>query len=304
MKQKISITGSTSKLGLETIKNLENENFSLNLSTRKKNKLKLKNNNNFYFGNLKNKKFVYKLINNTNCVVNLAYDSSNYSDNLLITKNIISVANCSPKIKKIIHCSTAVVATNATFNKVGESFFCKPKNRYQLNKLQIENELLKNLSKKIELIIIRPTEISDYNNKKSTIFKFQEKCKKKNLKNILFHLFLGARNLNFVSIDNVKNSIIFFIKKKNKVDKKKNIFFVSEDSKNKNFNYYCQFLLKEPFTPFFFNCCFYKEFLKFIFIFLLKKPNPFQVYSNYAIKKIGFKFKNNVQKQLLKMNNK
>ena len=79
MKQKISITSSTSLLGLEIINTLEKKNFLLNLSTKKKIH-NYKGKSKIYLGDLKNRKFVNTFIGSSSCLINLAYDNTNYEN--------------------------------------------------------------------------------------------------------------------------------------------------------------------------------------------------------------------------------
>jgi len=50
-----------------------------------------------------------------------------------------------------------------------------------------------------------------------------------------------------------------------------------------------------------FNSILMKNVVKFIFFNVLKKPNPYQIYSNNRIKKLGFKFKYNSVEHLKKI---
>ena len=301
MKNIISITGSTSEFGKKLVKILEKKKYYLNLSTRQiKPILKLKRKK-IFIGNLKNRGFVKDLIRSTNCLINLSYNNYNHKENLKIIKNIVSVANNSLTIKKIIHISTAIVSSNNEIDKVSESTKITNTNKYKENKYLIEKILQDNLSKSIDLIILRPTEISNFQNKKSTIYSLKEKCLHHNLSNKILHFFLGIRILNYVSIDNVTSAIIFFMNK-NKILRQNNIFFVSEDKENKNFNYYSKFLSnKYYYSKKYLKNIIYRKLLKIFFVKILKKDNPFQIYSNSKLKNFGFRFKYDIKKQLIKL---
>ena len=237
IKKKVSVTGSTSSIGKLLVEKLLKNNFKLRLSTRKK-KLKNKNLSKTYFGDFKKKDFSKFFLIDSDYVVNLAY-SEDYNENLKIIDNLIFAANSSSKIKKFIHCSTAVVVGKSSLNKeiINEYINCKPQNRYQVNKLGIEKKLSKGLRKNIDLVILRPTEIANHYNPKSTIYKFREKFDN-GLINSIYRKILGNRSINFISVENVVDSIIFFLKRKKKIKKNKNIFIISEDNKGKNFNFY------------------------------------------------------------------
>lgn len=302
MIKKISITGSSSLLGKNIIK-LLNKNL-LTVSRRKVKKVfhnnNLKKNIQVFYGNLEKKNFVATLLKNSECVINIAFDANDYKKNIKIIKNLIKVSNSSKTVKRFIHVSTAVVIGKNYNEEIREDDDCDPINEYQRIKLILENELMSNLSKNVELIIIRPTEIADSENPKSTIFFFKKRCND-SLKSFFFRLFFSDRILNFVSIENVTNAIIFFVKRKKIFPKKKNIFFISEDKKKNNFAFYYNYFSNRKLSLFLFNSNLKKILIKFLFIIILKKPNPFHIYSNKKIKKLGFKFKNKVKNHLKKI---
>jgi len=302
MKKIISITGSSSFLGRE-VQSLLEKKFALNLFTRS---LKEKKNNKnqtgkLFMGNLQNKNLVIRFLKKSNFVINIAFDSYDLKKNIKIINNLIYASNKSKTIKKFIHISTAVVVGKSYKDEVNEFSKSVPLNNYQKIKLKLEKKLINQLSNNIELIILRPTEIANYKNPKSTIFYFDKRCKD-NILNFFFRWIFSSRILNFVSIENVARSIVFFITTKMKYGKK-NIFFISEDKKTNNFAYFFSYLKGKKIYSFFFNNYLIKNLIKFIFFNILKKPNPYQIYSNNRLKKLGFKFNNNSIKHLKKLNN-
>jgi nucleoside-diphosphate-sugar epimerase len=303
MIRKISITGSSSLLGKNVISLLKKN--LLSLSKRKKDSLFLQTGNikkkdQVYYGNLENKQFVTKFLSKSDCIINIAFDNNHYKKNVKIIRNLINASNTSKTIKKFIHISTAVVVGKNYKDEITEDENCNPINEYQKIKLKLENEIISNLSENIELIIIRPTEIADYKNPKSTIFYFKKRCNN-SLINFFFRFILNDRILNFVSIENVSNAIVFFVKKKKISLKKKNIFFISEDKKNNNFTFYYNYFTNKKLSLFIFNSNLKKILFKFLYMVILKKPNPFQIYSNKKIKSFGFKFKNKAKNHLKKI---
>lgn len=302
MIKKISITGSSSLLGKNVVSLLKKNSLSLSKRKKKSSFLKIdsfKKKDQLFYGNLENKKFVTKFLSKSDCIINIAFDNNYHKKNIKIIRNLINASNTSRTIKKFIHISTAVVIGKNYNDEISEDENCNPLNEYQKIKLKLENELISNLSDNVELIIIRPTEIADYKNPKSTIFSFKERCND-TIKSFFFRFFFNDRILNFVSIENVSNAIVFFVKKK-KLPNKKNIFFISEDKKKNNFTSYFNYFSNKRLSIFLFNSNLKKILIKFLFIVILKKPNPFQIYSNKKIKNFGFKFKNNAKNHLKKI---
>jgi len=302
MKKTISITGSSSFLGKDVINNLK-EKYFLKLSYRNPKKNIFKEADiKILKGNLEDKSFVNKFLNKSDFLINIAFDPLNLEKNIKIIDNLIQVSNKKKNLKKFIHLSTAAVIGKSYYDEIDERSKCFPLNKYQKIKLFIEKKLIKELSNNIDLVILRPTEIADYRNMSSTIFNFKNKCIK-NFFNSLYKFLLGNRILNFVSTENVSNSIIFFIKKKIVFKfRKKNIFLISEDNKKNNFIFFYSFLNNKKNNKFKKHSELKKKIIKIFFFYILKKPNPFHLYSNKKIKKIGFKFKFNVKNHLKKIN--
>lgn len=301
MKKIISITGSSSFLAKDVINNLK-KNYILKLSYRNQKKNTFKQADiKIFKGSLENKSFVNQFLNESDFLINIAFDPLNLEKNIKIVDNLIKVSNKNKNLKRFIHLSTAAVIGKNYDDEIDEKSKCFPLNKYQKIKLFIEKKLTKELSNNIDLVILRPTEIADYRNLSSTIFNFKKKCFK-NFLNSLYKFLFGSRILNFVSIENVSNSIVFFIKKKIVFKfSKKNIFFISEDKKKNNFTFFYNFFNKKKNVEIRKYSELKKNIIKLLFFYILKKPNPFHLYSNKKIKKIGFKFKFNVKNHLNKI---
>lgn len=223
-------------------------------------------------------------------VINLIYlNTVSANDNIRAMDNLAK-ACIKVGVRRLIHCSTAVVAGNAKDDVITEKTPCLPANVYEKTKLKIENLLLEKLEGKCELVIVRPTAVFGPEGK--NLIKLANDLRQGNrfinyLKSCLFN----CRKMNLVCIDNVVSSIAFLIDTDKKIDRE--IFIVSDDEyPSNNYRDIEQFLMRG------FG---YKDYLLprvplpfFILIFLLKLAgksnlNPTSVYDCQKLLSAGFK---------------
>jgi nucleoside-diphosphate-sugar epimerase len=90
-------------------------------------------------------------------VANFAYDgSASQSENLAAT-TALADACCRHGIKRMVHCSTAMVTGKTVVAQVDEATECRPGTDYERSKLAIENLLRDKARGHFELVILRPT---------------------------------------------------------------------------------------------------------------------------------------------------
>lgn len=222
-------------------------------------------------------------------VVNLAYLSSNSSEeNLKAAQNVKSVC-IEKRIKRLIHCSTADVTGRAKNTIVTEQTECRPFSDYAVTKLEIEKKFIEGTRKQIEIVIIRPTAI--YGPGSKNLMKLASELIEANyfrcyLRSSLFN----RRKMNLVSIDNVTGAIrhLSFIDKN--IDGE--VFIISDDDqpmnnyrdvekclgKNLNVKGYSIPIIPLP-----------KTFLS-IALAVLKRSNinPLRIYSSEKLRRFGF----------------
>lgn len=91
-------------------------------------------------------------------VVNLVYDRhGTASDNLRLVDALIGAA-ASRGVRRLIHCSTAVVAGDAPESTITEATPCRPRTSYERTKLAVEARVLE-AGDHVDTAIVRPTAI-------------------------------------------------------------------------------------------------------------------------------------------------
>jgi nucleoside-diphosphate-sugar epimerase len=159
-------------------------------------------------------------------VVNLAYfGDGSRQENLGATDNLAG-ACARAKIKRFIHCSTAVVAGKVPDNVIDENTKCNPATEYEITKLAVEKMLLDKYSSSFEVVVLRPTTVFGPGGK--NLIKLANDLRQGNrILNYLKSCLFDYRKMNLVHIENVVSSIEFLIDTEKAMDQE--IFIVSDD---------------------------------------------------------------------------
>ncbi|MBI5139914.1 MAG: NAD(P)-dependent oxidoreductase [Candidatus Vogelbacteria bacterium] len=159
-------------------------------------------------------------------VINLAYLwHGAQEENLQALSNLVQLCR-KAKVKRFVHCSTAVVAGRARGDLITEQTLCQPIDAYQKNKLAMEQFLFDQLINDCEAVILRPTGVFGPGGK--NLLRLADGLTHGNrwfnyLKSSLF----GQRRMNLVCVDNVVAAINFLLQ----IDKSINheVFIISDD---------------------------------------------------------------------------
>ena len=159
-------------------------------------------------------------------VINLAYlNRQPLSENLDAMESLSE--NCvKARIKRLVHCSTAVVVGGAPDDVITEETPCNPNSEYETIKFQIEGLLRDKARNHFELVILRPTAVFGPGGKNllklandlTTGSKFVSY-----LKSCLF----DSRRMNLVYVDNVVSALLFLAFTNQTMDRE--IFIISDD---------------------------------------------------------------------------
>ena len=233
----IAITGATGFIGEHLLDRLQNiDDVEIRILMHKNNSISKINGNNvkIIYGDLLDSKTLRKFVVPDCIVVNLAYlNGLSKQDNSTAIQNLAE-ACVKVKIKRMIHCSTAVVAGKAPETNIDENTICQPYDTYASIKLAVERVLLEKYRDQFETVILRPTAVFGPGGK--NLLKLANDLIYGNrfinyFKSCLFNY----RRMNLVCIDNVVSAIEFFINAEKKIEEK--IFIISDDDAFSN-NYY------------------------------------------------------------------
>ena len=159
-------------------------------------------------------------------LVNLAYSNvSSKSENMAIVDSLVE-AGMKAGIKRLVHCSTAVVAGRIPDTTVNEAASCRPVTEYELTKLAIEKALHEKSAGKFELAILRPTAVFGPGGR--NLLKLARDLTVGNRTvNYLKSCFQGRRKMNLVCVENVIAALVFLINPDKPLHQE--IFIVSDD---------------------------------------------------------------------------
>lgn len=159
-------------------------------------------------------------------VINLAYLASGSRRENLEAMNNLAEACARNGVRRLIHCSTAVVVGMTQEDWVDECTPCNPVTEYERTKLEIENILLARASGLFEVCILRPTAVFGPGGK--NLLKLAKELEMDSqwlnyARSCLFY----RRSMNLVCVENVVAALIFLLDADGKIDHE--IFIVSDD---------------------------------------------------------------------------
>lgn len=165
-------------------------------------------------------------------VINLVYPHSGLGTEGVVAIDNLGTACVNAKIKRFIHCSTAVVAGRVCENVVDEDTECNPISSYEIEKLAMERLLIEKYSDSFEVIILRPTAIFGPGGK--NLLRMAASITRGNrFINYIRSCFYNDRKMNFIFVKNVTAALRFLIDY-DKHNLKNEIFIISEDEDELN----------------------------------------------------------------------
>lgn len=162
-------------------------------------------------GNLLDAKTLRPLLTPGATVIHLAYlaTSNPEVDNLAAVRNLLAACNAAG-IKRMIHCSTAVVAGNVSDDVITEDTVCRPSTTYERVKYRIEQEMRGAAAGRHEITILRPTAV--FGPRGRNLIKLANDLRAQPaFVNYLKSCLQGSRRMNLVHVDNVVAALAFLI---------------------------------------------------------------------------------------------
>lgn len=159
-------------------------------------------------------------------LVNLTYLRGRpQEENLLAIENLIK--NCTrAKIKRLIHCSTAVVSGRVFTNRITENLPCNPLQEYEITKALVEKAVLEKSSGLFEAVILQPTAVFGKGGR--NLIKLADDLRCGNIAlNYMKSCIYQYRRMNLVYIDNVVSAIAFLIRMEQNISGE--TFIISDD---------------------------------------------------------------------------
>ncbi len=249
-----------------------------------RNKAESRANINFIEGDLLKPESLDALFSKNCTVINLAYLAQN---NLEAMANLAN-ACAKNQIRRLVHCSTAVVDGKSRSSKVAEDTTCVPATEYEKTKLQMEALLLEAAIGKFEVTILRPTAVFGSGGK--NLLKLANELMTANpWLNYIRSCLFNRRSMNLVAVENVVAALEFLLNAE-KVDRE--VFIISDDdSPVNNYRDVEDKLLAIFGKSYSFPRVFIPKFLLSSLLYLLGKSstNPSKKYSDQKLAAAGFR---------------
>jgi nucleoside-diphosphate-sugar epimerase len=159
-------------------------------------------------------------------VVNFAYDGQAQPDANFAAAEALARACIDYKVKRLVHCSTAVVVGTSRTPRIDESTVCAPRPGYEETKLVIERLLLAKGRGNFEVAILRPTAVFGPAGR-NLVKLAQDITRRPRWENYLRSCINGRRRMNLVSADNVAAATVHVLESPRAIDQQ--VFIVSDD---------------------------------------------------------------------------
>lgn len=159
-------------------------------------------------------------------VIHLAYSgSSSGPENLKAASNLAD-ACAKARIRRLVHCSTAVVAGRAGDDLINENTRCRPAPGYESTKFEMERVFAEKAAGRFDLAILRPTAV--FGPEGRNLLKMADDLESGNrVLNYIKSCLFNQRTMNLVSVGHVVSALAFlaFAERKWNGD----VFIVSDD---------------------------------------------------------------------------
>ena len=227
--QTIAITGASSFIGTHLLESLlQDSSLRLRLLLHRNLNASLRESKNVSItrGSLLDGETLNGFVESGCTIVNLAHiGGCSPEDNVLATSNLLE-ACLKAKIRRLVHCSTAVVSGRVSTNRVTEETPGRPLNEYEITKRRLEEAILEKSHGAFETVILRPTAIFGKGGR--NLLKLADSLRNGNqFVNYLKSCTYQFRRMNLVSVENVVASIEFFLRANQKMNGE--TFIVSDD---------------------------------------------------------------------------
>ncbi len=287
----LAITGATGFLGRHLVSEcILQDRFRLRLLMRNYNALEhlLSDKVTICEGDLLKPESLTDFLQPDTTLIHLAYMNNAGNANIEAVLNLIKAVKQSG-VRRVVHCSTAVVIGFHAKGVVTEETMPAPKGEYQLTKYRIEETLRAELQPSVELAILRPTEIIGPGGQglHTMIKRLHNESP---FKKFIYHCILKSRHFNYVSVYNVVAALILLAS--SPIVQMGDIYNVSDDDDADNNYAAVEKIINASLNykhEYFFDIGLPKSSLYLLFKLLPRLSPPNRVYSYSKISSLGYR---------------
>jgi nucleoside-diphosphate-sugar epimerase len=160
-------------------------------------------------------------------VIHLAYLARPHHDeeNIAAARNLIAACR-DARVRRLVHCSTAVVAGNVPDDVVTDETACRPHTEYERVKYRIEQEMRDGAAGSHEIAILRPTVVFGPGGR-NLMSQARRIARGSTGANLIYSALQGRRRMNLVSVHNVAAALGFLAATGGAVDRQS--YIISDD---------------------------------------------------------------------------
>jgi nucleoside-diphosphate-sugar epimerase len=180
-------------------------------------------------GDIRDPAAVRQLLEPGCTVINLVY-LQQAAENVNVAADLVKACR-EVGVKRLIHCSTAVVAGRAAQQQITENAACLPVTAYGKTKLEIEQVVLEGARNAFDCAILRPTAV--FGPGGQNLRKLANDLRAgKRIRNYLKSCLFDARRMNLVHVENVVAAILFLVARE--ADFRGEVFTISDSDEPTN----------------------------------------------------------------------
>lgn len=143
----------------------------------------------------------------------------------------LAEAAAAARVRRVLHCSTAVVAGRAAERVITEETVARPAAEYEVTKLRIEETWCARAQGRFELAILRPTVVFGAGGR-NLLKLAHELTRGQGLTNYLRSSVFGRRRMNLIPVENVTAAFEFLLDHPGPLDRETYIVADDEDPSN------------------------------------------------------------------------
>ena len=195
-------------------------------------------------GDLLDRESLRDFVTSGSTVVHLAYVATPRpeEDNVAAARNLLAACQ-DAGIRRMVHCSTAVVAGNVSDDVITEETVCRPCTEYERVKYRIEQEMRNAAAGRHEITILRPTHVFGPGGQ-NLLSLARRILSRSEAVNYVYSALQGERRMNLVSVHNVVAALSFLASTDRTIDQ--NTYIISDDQDpSNNFQDVERFLRRE-----------------------------------------------------------
>jgi nucleoside-diphosphate-sugar epimerase len=159
-------------------------------------------------------------------VANLVYDSGATPEQNIAAADALAKACVQHGVKRMVHCSTAVVAGRAPGIRIDETTQSEPWLAYEKTKLAVEQVLRNRAAGVFELVILRPTSVVGPGSR-NLCKMARTLTTASRLSSYVLSILNDRRRMNLVGLENVVAAMVFLLQTRSDVNQE--TFIISDD---------------------------------------------------------------------------